>query len=72
MRLDFDSLLIERSRLRNKYGAAFMTDYPGDVRSHRQRFELYGLSPRHLKRNSPMMRASILAREDAAKDEYAA
>ena len=42
LRLDLDTLLIERSRLRNKYGIAFMTDYPGDdVRSHRRRFELY-------------------------------
>ena len=36
------ALLIERSQLRNKYGIAFMADYPGDdVRSHRWRFELY-------------------------------
>ena len=36
LRLDLDTLLSERSRLRNKYGMAFMTDYPGDdVRSHR-------------------------------------
>jgi hypothetical protein len=42
LRLDLDTLLIERSRLRNKYGIAFMTDYPGDdVHSHRRRFELY-------------------------------
>lgn len=42
LRLDLDSLLLERSRLRNKHGAAFMADYPGeDVRSHRRRCELY-------------------------------
>ena len=42
LRLDLDTLLSEQSRLRNKYGIAFMTDYPGDdVRSHRRRFELY-------------------------------
>jgi hypothetical protein len=42
LRLDLDTLLIERTRLRNKYGISFMTDYPGDdVRSHRRRFELY-------------------------------
>ena len=42
LRFGLDTLLIERSRLRNKYGMAFMADYPGDdVRSHRRRFELY-------------------------------
>ena len=43
LRLELEGLLIERSQLRNKYGIAFMADYPGDdVRSHRRRFELYG------------------------------
>ena len=42
LRLQLDSLLIERSQLRNKYGIAFMADYPeDDIRSHRRRFELY-------------------------------
>ena len=40
LRLELDGLLIERSQLRNKYGIAFMADYPGnDVRAHRRRFD---------------------------------
>jgi hypothetical protein len=42
LRLDLDSLLIERSQLRTKYGAAFLAEDGGeDVRSHRRRFELF-------------------------------
>ena len=33
---------VTRGTIYNKYGIAFMTDYPGDdVCSHRRRFELY-------------------------------
>ncbi len=47
LRLDLDTLLIERSRLRNKYGIAFMADYRGDdVRTHRRRFGLLSGSRR--------------------------
>jgi hypothetical protein len=42
LRLEIDSLLIERSQLRNKYGAAFLTEQgPEDLQSHRRRFELF-------------------------------
>jgi hypothetical protein len=42
LRLEIDSLLIERSQLRNKYGAAFLTEHGAeDLRSHRRRFELF-------------------------------
>ena len=42
LRLEIDGLLIERSQLRNKYGAAFLTEHGAeDLRSHRRRFELF-------------------------------
>ena len=60
LRLEIDGLLIERSQLRNKYGAAFLTEHGAeDLRSHRRRFELFRALAESLRRRSKATFSSI-------------